>query len=49
MDRDLLSRTLTGPYFLLLMLITPPVLALPIFWLWIPAYAGMTGHHRPSR
>lgn len=26
---------LAGPYFLLLMLITPPFLALPVFWLWV--------------
>ena len=26
---------LTGPYFLLLLLITPSSLALPVFWLWV--------------
>ena len=26
---------LTGPYFLLLMFITPPFLAFPVFWLWV--------------
>ena len=26
---------LTGPYFLLLLLIAPPLLALPLFWLWV--------------
>ena len=26
---------MVGPYFLLLMLITPPFLALPVFWLWM--------------
>lgn len=26
---------LTGPYFLLLLLIAPPFLALPVFWLWV--------------
>jgi hypothetical protein len=26
---------LTGPYFLLLLLITPSFLALPVFWLWV--------------
>jgi len=37
---------LTGPYFVLLMLITPPVLALPVFWLWIPTQAGI---HRTTQ
>ena len=26
---------LTGPYFVLLLLITPSFLALPVFWLWV--------------
>lgn len=27
--------TMTGPYFLLLMFVTPAFLALPVFWLWV--------------
>lgn len=26
---------MTGPYFLLLLFITPPFLAIPVFWLWV--------------